>query len=137
MAFGGGLEDQDDVVSEINMIPLVDVMLVLLVIFIVTMPVLTHSIDLDLPRAQAQALSVEPETVTISVTADGSLHWDGVAIGKAELDTRLKEAAARAPQPEVHIRGDRRAEYEHVLQAMAAAQQAGISKLGFVTDPGN
>jgi Biopolymer transport protein len=137
MAFGGGLEDQDDVVSEINMTPLVDVMLVLLIIFIVTMPVLTHSVPLDLPRAQSQPTVSKAETVTLSVTANGDVHWDGVAIDRVALASRLREAAAKQPQPEVQIRGDRKVAYEHVIETMAAAQQAGILKLGFITEPGN
>ena len=138
MAFGGGLEDQqDDVVSEINMTPLVDVMLVLLIIFIVTMPVLTQSVTLDLPRAQSQPTQSKPETVTISVTADGTIHWNGVTVASETLESRMKTAAAQAPQPEVQIRGDRKVAYEHVITTMAAAQRAGILKLGFVTEPTN
>ncbi|MBS1186075.1 MAG: biopolymer transporter ExbD [Burkholderiaceae bacterium] len=135
MAFGGGLEDKDDVVSEINMTPLVDVMLVLLIIFIITVPVMTHSVKLDLPRAQNQANIVQPQTVTISVLADGSTHWNSEAVDLATLQARLRVAAEQQPQPEVHIRGDRKVAYEHVAQAMAAAQKAGILKLGFITKP--
>ncbi len=137
MAFGGGLEDQDDVVSEINMTPLVDVMLVLLIIFIITMPVLTQSVELDLPRAQTEAHELKAETVTLSVTEAGTLHWNDEAIAPDSLEARLQAAAAQKPQPEVHIRGDRQVAYEHVITAIAAAQRAGIQKLGFVTEPGN
>ena len=135
MAFGGGLEDQDDVVSEINMTPLVDVMLVLLIIFIITMPVLTHSVELDLPRTSSEAHEMKAETVTLSVTEAGKVHWNGEAIAPDDLEPRLKAAAAQQPQPEVHIRGDRQVAYEHVIDTMAAAQRAGILKLGFVTEP--
>ena len=135
MAFGGGLEDHDEVVSEINMTPLVDVMLVLLIIFIITMPVLTHSVNLDLPRASSEATVLKAETVTLSVTASGDVHWNGEKLAPAALDARLRAAAAQDPQPEVHIHGDRKAAYEHVVSAMAAAQRAGILKLGFVTEP--
>lgn len=137
MAFGGGLDDQDEVVSEINMTPLVDVMLVLLIIFIITMPVLTHSVDLDLPRAQTEATTMKAETVTLSVTAAGTVHWNGEEVNPASLEARLRSAATQHPQPEVHIRGDRKVAYEHVIDAMAAAQRAGILKLGFVTEPGS
>ncbi|MNK53165.1 Biopolymer transport protein ExbD [compost metagenome] len=137
MAFGGGLEDQDDVLSEINMTPLVDVMLVLLIIFIVTMPVLTQSVQLDLPRAQSQPTLSKPESVTIAITADGKLHWNGAPLDPETLESRLKTAAAQEPQPEVSIRGDRKVTYEHVITTMAAAQRAGILKLGFVTEPTN
>jgi len=127
-------EDAD--VSDINMTPLVDVMLVLLIIFIITVPVLTHSVKLDLPRAQAEVNQTPPETVTISVDAQGLAHWDEVPVTEPELEARLREAATQEPQPELHIRGDRKAEYESVLQVMAAAQRAGVLKLGFVTEPG-
>ena len=136
MAFGGGLEDSDEVISEINMTPLVDVMLVLLIIFIITVPVLTHSVRLDLPREQNQPNIIKPQTVTISVTADGALHWADKQITATELEQRLTSAAKQEPQPEIHIRGDKKADYEHVMKAMSLAQRAGILKLGFVTDPG-
>lgn len=136
MSFGGGLDDDDDVVSEINMTPLVDVMLVLLIIFIITVPVLTHSVKLDLPRAQNEPNIVKPETITLSVTEDGAIHWNRDLIEEAELEQRLQAAASRVPQPEIHIRGDRTVAYEHVISVMAAAQRAGVLKLGFVTDPG-
>ncbi len=137
MAFGGGLEEHDEVVSEINMTPLVDVMLVLLIIFIITMPVLTHSVTLDLPRAQSEATTLKPETVTLAVTTSGDVHWNGEKLDPSGLEARLRAAAAQQPQPEVQIRGDRKVDYEHVIAVMAAAQQAGILKLGFVTEPGN
>jgi biopolymer transport protein ExbD len=137
MAFGGGLEESsDEVMSEINMTPLVDVMLVLLIIFIITVPVLTHSVRLDLPREQNQPNVIKPQTVTISVTADGVTHWNETVVDAASLESRLRTAAAQQPQPEVHIHGDRKVDYEHVMKAMATAQRAGILKLGFVTDPG-
>ena len=130
-------DDGDDAdVSDINMTPLVDVMLVLLIIFIITVPALTHSVKLDLPRAQTEVNRVPPQTVTISVDAQGKAFWNETLVSETELDARLKAAAAQQPQPELHIRGDRKAEYESVLQVMAAAQRAGVLKLGFVTDPG-
>jgi len=137
MAFGSGLDNSDDVVSDINMVPLIDVMLVLLIIFIITVPVLTHAVKLDLPRADNQPNLVKPETINIAVTADGQLNWNETAVELSGLESRLREAAAREPQPEVHIRGDRKVSYEHVVKAMAAAQRAGILKLGFVTEPGD
>ena len=135
MAFGEKLED-DEMVSEINMTPLVDVMLVLLIIFIITVPVLTHSVKLDLPRAQNRENVVRPKTVTISITADGGTFWDKTPVDEAALAARLAQASRQEPQPEIQVYGDRRAEYDHVVKAMAAAQRAGIAKLGFVTDPG-
>ncbi len=138
MAFGGGLEEGgDEVMSEINMTPLVDVMLVLLIIFIITVPVLTHSVKLDLPREYNVLNVVKPETVTLSVSSDGKIHWNESVVGDAALEARFRAAAAKQPQPEIQIRGDRKVDYEHVVKAMSMAQRAGILKLGFVTEPGN
>lgn len=136
MAFGSGLDDSgENEMSEINMIPLVDIMLVLLIIFIITVPVVTHSVKLDLPRAANEPNVVEPKTITIAVTADGEVHWDAEAIDESTLDSRLQTVAAEEPQPEIHVRGDRSVEYERVIMVMAAAQRAGMQKLGFITDP--
>ena len=136
MAFGSPLDDGEDVMSEINMTPLVDVMLVLLIIFIIAIPVLTNAVKLDLPRATANPDEDRPERVTLSVTIDGVVHWNDIVLAEGELQTRLGEAASRQPQPELAIRGDRQADYEHVIRVMAAAQRAGITRLGFVTEPG-
>ncbi|MDX5364622.1 MAG: biopolymer transporter ExbD [Pseudazoarcus pumilus] len=136
MAFGSGLEDAgENEMSEINMIPLVDIMLVLLIIFIITVPVMTHSVKLDLPRAANQPNVVEPRTVTIAITADGGLHWNEDVIDQDMLEARLGQVAQEDPQPEIHVRGDRSVAYERVIKVMAAAQRAGMQKLGFVTDP--
>lgn len=137
MAFGGSLNHADDVISEINMVPLIDVMLVMLIIFILTVPVLTHSVHLDLPRADNQPNLIKPETVNLSVTADGAVHWNEEVVDEAQLAARLEAAAAREPPPEIFIRGDRKVEYERVAQVMAAVQRAGMLKLGFVTEPAN
>jgi len=137
MAFGGSLNDSGDMVSDINMVPLIDVMLVLLIIFILTVPVLTHSVKLDLPRADNTPQKIEPDTVNLSITEDGTVFWNEDLMDEAHLGQRLAEAAARQPQPEIFIRGDRKVEYEHVAQVMAAVQRAGLLKLGFITDPGN
>jgi len=136
MAFGGSLNDNNDMVSDINMVPLIDVMLVLLIIFILTVPVLTHSVKLDLPRASNEEQKVEPDTVNLSITEDGTVFWNDDLLDEEHLTQRLAEAAAREPQPDILIRGDRKVEYEHVAQVMAAVQRAGLLKLGFVTDPG-
>ncbi len=137
MAFGGDLNDGDDMVSEINMTPLVDVMLVLLIIFIITVPVITHSVKLDLPRAENTPNIVKPETVNLSVTVDGSVFWNDEKLEPQQLEQRLQEAAAREPQPEIYIRGDRKVEYENIAKVMASVQRSGLLKLGFVTEPGN
>ena len=136
MSFGGGLEDDEDVLSEINMTPLVDVMLVLLIIFMITVPVLTHSVKLDLPRASSVPAAVEPKSVTLSVTADGKVYWDKTEVDSQALNQRLSDAALAPVQPEIQVRGDRAVRYEHVMSVMAAAQRAGIRRLGFVTEPG-
>ncbi|MDR2878175.1 MAG: biopolymer transporter ExbD [Chromatiales bacterium] len=137
MAFGAGLNDNDEVVSEINMVPLIDVMLVMLIIFILTVPVLTHAVKLDLPRAQNTPNLIKPETVNLSVNADGQVFWNENEVDETELKMRLEASAQRDPQPEIYIRGDRKVEYERVAQVMAAVQRSGMLKLGFVTNPGN
>ncbi len=137
MAFGGGLDDDNDVMNEINMTPLVDVMLVLLIIFIITVPVLTHSVKVDLPRADNTPNELKPETINIAVNAEGSIFWNETLVSLDDLEARLTGEATKDPQPEVHIRGDKAVAYEHVIQTMAAVQRAGILKLGFVTEPGN
>lgn len=135
MAFGGGLDDESEVMNEINMTPLVDVMLVLLIIFIITVPVLTHSVKVDLPRADNTPNEVKPETVNLAVDAQGKIFWNETQVSLEELDTRLIAEASKKPQPEIHIRGDKSVDYEHVIKTMAAVQRAGILKLGFVTEP--
>ncbi|EEO27522.1 ExbD/TolR family protein [Oxalobacter paraformigenes] len=135
MAFGGGLNDQEDVMSEINVTPLVDVMLVLLVIFILTVPVLTQSVRVDLPRTQMADTVTRPETVALSVPEDGMLYWNGNRIDETELEKVLAEAAAADPQPEIRLYGDRQVAYERIVRVMAAVRQAGIEKLAFVTQP--
>jgi biopolymer transport protein ExbD len=137
MAFGNGLDSSDDIVSDINMVPLIDVMLVLLIIFIITVPVLTHSVKLDLPRAENTPNVVKPETVNLSITSDGSVHWNEEKLSQLQLEARLVIAARKEPQPEIFIRGDRKVEYENVAKVMAAVQRSGVLKLGFITDPGN
>src|SRR5690349_9632254 len=134
MAFGTQ-DDTDEVMNEINMTPLVDVMLVLLIIFIITVPVMKHSVNIDLPRASSTPQEVKPETVRLSVDAQGRYFWNEQEVGEADLQPRLEAAAARNPQPELHLRGDKDARYERVAQALAAAQRAGLRKIGFVTEP--
>jgi biopolymer transport protein ExbD len=136
MAFGGF---EDDVASrpmaDINMIPLIDVMLVLLIIFIVTAPLLTHAIKIDLPNASTQVNREKPETVTLSLDGAGNLFWDNAPITLGQLDTRFADAARRNPQPELHLRADQGTAYQKLAEVMAAAQNAGIVKMGFITEP--
>ena len=134
MAFGTQ-DDSDEVMNEINMTPLVDVMLVLLIIFIITVPVMKHAVPVDLPRASNEREIIKPETIRLSVTADGKYHWNETTIGDDELEPRLQAEARKDPQPDLHIRGDKDVRYERVAQAMSAAQRAGVRKIGFVTDP--
>ncbi|MGV8804200.1 MAG: ExbD/TolR family protein [Polaromonas sp.] len=134
MAFGTQ-DDTDEVMNEINMTPLVDVMLVLLIIFIITVPVMKHSVNIDLPRVSNQQERVKPETLRLSVNAEGDYFIDDAKIADADLAPRLQAAAAQNPQPDLHIRGDKAVRYERVAQAMAAAQQAGLHKIGFITEP--
>ncbi|MEJ5991886.1 biopolymer transporter ExbD [Ramlibacter sp. PS3R-8] len=134
MAFGTQ-DETDEVMNEINMTPLVDVMLVLLIIFIITVPVMKHSVQVDLPRATSTPQETKPETVRLSVNAQGRYFWNEQEVGEADLQPRLEAAAARTPQPELHLRGDKDARYERVAQALAAAQRAGVRKIGFVTEP--
>ena len=134
MAFGTQ-DDTDEVMNEINMTPLVDVMLVLLIIFIITVPVMKHSVNIDLPRATNEAQNVKPETVRLTVDADGAYYLNEAKVEDSDLAPRFKAAAAQEPQPELHIRGDKSVRYERVAQAMAAAQQAGLRKIGFITEP--
>ncbi len=134
----GPFSDTDDemLMSEINMIPLIDVMLVLLIVFIITVPVMKHAVNIDLPRASNLKEVVKPETVRLSVDAEGQYFWNETRLADDNaLQGRLAAAASQAPQPDLHIRGDKAVRYERVAQAMAAAQQAGIKKIGFITEP--
>jgi biopolymer transport protein ExbD len=134
MAFGTQ-DEADEVMNEINMTPLVDVMLVLLIIFIITVPVMKHAVNIDLPRATNQPQDIKPETIRLSVDAQGSYFWNENRIDEKDLPRMLQAEAAKTPQPELHIRGDKEVRYERVAQAMAAAQQSGLRKIGFITEP--
>jgi len=134
MAFGTQ-DETDEVMNEINMTPFVDVMLVLLIIFIITVPVMKHAVNVDLPRASSERELVKPETVRLSVQADGTYYWNETKVTDEALPVMLQAEAAKNPQPDLHIRGDKAVRYERVALAMAAAQQAGIRKIGFITEP--
>ena len=134
MAFGTQ-DDTDEVMNEINMTPMVDVMLVLLIIFIITVPVMKHAVNIDLPRASNVPQVAKPETIRLSVDAAGDYFWNENKVTEEAMLLQLKAAATQTPQPELHIRGDKAVRYERVATAMAAAQQAGIKKIGFVTEP--
>ncbi|WP_432726320.1 ExbD/TolR family protein [Variovorax sp. W6] len=134
MAFGTQ-DEPDEVMNEINMTPLVDVMLVLLIIFIITVPVMKHAVNIDLPRATSEPEQPKPQNILFSVTADGSYYWNEQKIDDSELPGRLAAEAAKEPQPELHIRGDKAVRYERVAKAMSEAREAGVRKIGFVTEP--
>lgn len=134
MAFGTQ-DEPDEVMNEINMTPLVDVMLVLLIIFIITVPVMKHAVNIDLPRATSEPEQPKPQNILFSVTAEGSYYWNEQKIDDSELPGRLAAEAAKEPQPELHIRGDKAVRYERVAKAMSEAREAGVRKIGFVTEP--
>jgi len=134
MAFGTQ-DEPDEVMNEINMTPLVDVMLVLLIIFMITIPVMKHAVNIDLPQATNRPQDVKPQTLRLSVDSTGAYHWNEGPVSDTALPALLREAAAQNPQPELHIRGDKAVRYERVAQAMAAAQRAGLRKIGFITEP--
>ena len=134
MAFGTQ-DDTDQEINDINVTPFVDVMLVLLIIFIITVPVMKHAVNVELPRASNEPELIKPETVRLSVAADGQYFWNGAPVADEELFSLLQTEGAKTPQPDLHIRGDKEVRYERVAQAMAAAQRAGVRKIGFVTEP--
>lgn len=136
MAFGT-LDEQDDdaVMNEINMTPLVDVMLVLLIVFIITAPVMHHAFQLNLPQESSQQQDIKPDTIQVAVHADGSYQLDEEKVSVEELAARLAVAAQLDPQPELHISADKDARYEFVVHVMGIAQQASLTKIGFVTNP--
>ena len=128
--------DDDQIVSEINTTPLVDVMLVLLIIFLITIPVVTHTIPVTLPKETNVARQTKPENINLSVNKDGDIFWNDQRLPDVEaLVTRLKKVSPNVPQPEVQIRGDGNARYEYVGKVVFAAQRAGIVKIGFITEP--
>jgi len=136
MALHNGLDGAGDgMLSEINMTPLVDVMLVLLSIFMLTMPVLTQAVRLDLPRATAAPATARPDTVTLSVDRAGSVFWNGERLDGTALAGRLAELARRRPDADVQLRADKHTEYQHVMAVMAAAQGNGIDRINFITQP--
>lgn len=121
--------------AEINVTPLVDVMLVLLVIFIITAPLLSYAIKLDLPNDPAPAVEAAPATIKLSIDAEGTIRWDADIVADDQLRTRFEAATRGTAAPEVHLRADKATRYERIAFVMSAAQQAGLTKIGFVTEP--
>lgn len=133
MSFGIN-DNSDEVMSEINMTPLVDVMLVLLVIFIITVPVIQHAVKVELPRISSARDQTPPENLQLAVNAEGQFFLGKQAIAAAQLENVLQLEAAKTPQAQLYIRGDKKVAYEHVAYAMSAAQRAGLKSIGFVTE---
>ena len=132
----GSAESEDEAISAINTTPLVDVMLVLLIIFLITIPVVTQTIRLELPKERNLPTQTKPENIVLAVNRDGEVYWSLERIPDIEaLVTRLKVEAVKEPQPEVHIRGDREARYEFVGRVVFNCQRAAILKIGFITEP--
>ena len=136
MSLGASENEEDAVIASINTTPLVDVMLVLLIIFLITIPVVTQSVALKLPQETNVPRQTKPENIELAVTKDGDVYWSMQLIkDNEELVNRLKKIAVLTPQPEVHIRGDLTGRYEFVGRVVFAAQRAGIQKIGFITEP--
>jgi biopolymer transport protein ExbD len=135
MAMGSLSDNDDDFNPEINTTPLVDVMLVLLIIFIITIPVINHSVKIDLPHAVNQPNEEKPDNINLAIDAQGKIFWNTDQIDMEQLKLRIAEAAKHAPQPELHLSAERTTQYETVAQVMAAAQSGGLTKIGFITDP--
>ena len=133
---GGGAPDDEKPMSEINTTPLVDVMLVLLILFLITIPVITQSVKVELPKAANIPTQTKPENINIAVDPDGNVFWNTALIPTQEaLLERIKQVAVMDPQPEIHVRGDRNTMYEHIGRVIVTCQRGGIQKVGFITEP--
>ena len=121
--------------SDINMVPLIDVMLVLLVIFIITAPLLTQAVKLELPKASSQVNDLRPEKIEFSIDAAGALYWNGEPLSRADAGKRFELEGSKQPQPEIHLRADQAVAYRFVAQTLADASRAGLTKVGFISDP--
>jgi biopolymer transport protein ExbD len=128
-------EAGDEFVADINTTPLVDVMLVLLIIFLITIPVVIMSVPVELPKERNLPTQTKPENIVIAVDRDGTVFWNNQVVDERKLLDRLKEIAVKQPQPEIHIRGDKEGRYEFVGRVVFACQRAGILKIGFITEP--
>ena len=137
MSFNHSETDEPAPLAEINVVPLVDVMLVLLVIFIITAPLLTHSVKIDLPRASSAANVSRVEAIQFGIDGTGSLFWNGERVDRAEAARRFGDAARMSAQPELHIRADRATPYQRIAETLSDASRAGLVRVGFITDPGN
>jgi biopolymer transport protein ExbD len=129
-----GFNDNDDPISDINMTPLIDVMLVLLVIFIITAPLLTHAVKVDLPKEQAKQLETTTKNISISINAQGEVFWDNQKVSLEELNNKLATQAQENKEASIQLRADNQTSYQWVAKVMANAQQAGLYKIAFVVD---
>ena len=136
MAFGGLSENRSSrPVAEINMIPLIDVMLVLLVIFMVTAPLLTHAVKVNLPKASSTVDVSQRDSIHLSIDREGRVFWNGEAVVESDWRARMRQAADQDPQPELHINADGDIAYRRVMEVMSDAARAGLTRIGFVSDP--
>jgi biopolymer transport protein ExbD len=136
MAFGGFSKGAEPApMAEINMIPLIDVMLVLLVIFIITAPLLTHAVKVDLPKAANSPNITKPDNVQLAIDSAGLVYWNGETLERGAWRARMDAAAKIRPQPEIHLRADGAVAYRRVAEVMSDAAKAGLTRIGFVTDP--
>ena len=138
MAMGSPDGEDEEVISTINTTPLVDVMLVLLIIFLITIPVVTHTVAVKLPAEINEPFKTKPENINLAVNKDGDLFWNEQFVASSDvLLEKLKVVAVKVPQPELNIRGDQNARYEFIGKVLLTAQRAGIAKIGFITEPKN
>ncbi len=128
-------KDEGDPMVEPNVIPLVDIMLVLLIIMIITVPVMTQAVKIDLPKEVNRPTDTKPENINLSIDFDGSVYWNENSLNRADLLDYVLVEAVKDPQPEVHIRADKRARYEHVSDTLAVLQRGGMRKVGFIAEP--
>ncbi|MGS0743839.1 ExbD/TolR family protein [Glaciimonas sp. GG7] len=136
MSLGSSDGDEDEVIAAINTTPLVDVMLVLLIIFLITIPVVTHTVPVKLPAEINRPYQTKPENINLAVNKDGEMYWNEQFVpDTTALLAKLKLVAVMVPQPELHIRGDQDARYEFIGKVILTAQRAGIAKVGFITEP--
>ena len=136
MAFGSFNKSGNTApMAEINVIPLVDIMLVLLVIFIITAPLLTNAVKIDLPHASSQTNLTKPDNIQLAIDADANVYWNGEKLDRTTMIARMQAVGKAEPVPEVHLHADRNTRYETLADVMAEASKAGLSRIGFVSDP--
>ncbi|MBT8547008.1 biopolymer transporter ExbD [Polynucleobacter paneuropaeus] len=128
-------QNEDSIMSEINMTPMVDVMLVLLIIFIITLPVIQQAVKVDLPKANSVRNEVKPESVQVSIDAKGQIYWNSTLVTLKAYNENADKASQEDPQPEINLRADKSVQYDYVAKVLAASKRAGLTKLGFITEP--